>query len=302
MEDIPMWIRRAGLVVRAGCAWLFVAAAAIVAEPSSARAGFTQFFQLHATDYSQNSNSPPAAESSASYLARPTSTTSPDFTSVTLTPPVGSSFGLTESPAGSGFWDSGLFSHQFATNAQLDAAFPTGTYTLTGAGGSSPASATITYAQSAYPVTVPFLTGTTYSSLQGLDSSQPITLTWDAFVPSSLATSSSLFLTINGTSGTVFNQFLPTSATSVTLAANTFSPGAHYTFQLGWFSDVTSTNTAGTFLDNRFAYATTGAFTAAAVPEPSTLVLELNAGLMISLGVWRTTRRRRASVYASMIV
>ncbi len=264
---------------------VLAAIASTLAAAPAARAGFTQFFQRREIDYTQTSNAAPAAESQASYLTRPSSTISPDFTAVTLAPPVGSPLALSETSPGS--WDSGLTSHTFATQAQLATAFPIGTYTLTGTGGSAPLTASIAESQTSYPATQPFLTGTTYSSLQGLNPAHPLTLTWDTFTAGPGATTSSLFLTILGPSGDVFNQFLPTSTTSQLLPANTFQANASYTLQLGWYSDVTSTGAGGVSLDDRFVNLTSASFTSGTVPEPASLAM-IAAPLIIL-----TLRRRR---------
>ena len=274
---------------------VFTTLGAILAGASPARAGFTQFFQDHTVNYTQNSNSQPTTETGAYYLTRPTSTTSPDFTAVSLTPPVGSPFSLTEGTPGSGFWDSGLSSHTFATKALLDAAFPTGTYTLTGTGGSAPTTSTISYSQSAYSLSVPFLTGTTYSTLQGFNPSNPLTITWNSFLTGSVANSSTIFFSISGPSGSVYNQALSSLTTSVSLSANVFSPNTTYLYQLEFSNDIDGTDAGGVFLDNRFVFVTSGTFTtgsSVAVPEPSTIVLSLTACL-IGLGVSRSRIRRR---------
>jgi hypothetical protein len=273
-----------GFINWRGRAFFLAALAGLGLAAAPARAGFTEFFQLHEVDYTQTSNAAPAAESQASYLARPDATASPDFTAVTLTPPGGTAFAL--SSTGGGFWDSGLSNHTFATQAQLVTAFPTGTYTVTGTGGSAPTSASIAQTQSPYPASHPFLTGTSYSSLQGLNPTQPLTLTWDSFTPGGGAGSSTLFLTIFGSSGDVFNQFLPTSATSQLFPANTFQANTSYTLQLGWYSEIFSTAAGGVALDDRFGNTTIAAFTTG-VPEPATM------GMFAALLVAGLGRRRR---------
>jgi hypothetical protein len=78
---------------------------------------------------------------------------------------------LTPVASGSVFWQ---YFQSFSTKAQLDAAFPAGSYTLSATGGTSgPATATMSSAQSFYPQTVPFLNGSTFSNLQGLNPALP---------------------------------------------------------------------------------------------------------------------------------
>jgi hypothetical protein len=289
--------QRANTLLRASGILVLSALVSTLANASPARAGFSEFFLLHEVDYTQTSNSQPVAESRASLLAEATSTTSPDFATVKLTPPIGSLQSLTESPSGSGLWNTSFSSNVFATKSLLDAAFPTGAYTITGTGGSAPTTSTINDTQSAYPLSVPFLSGTSYSSLQGLNPSNPITVTWDSFQTGSIANSPYVFFTIIGPSGDVYNQILASTATSVSFSANTFSSNTAYSFQLGFVNDILSTDPSGVFQDNRFAYLTSGTFLSgpSSVPEPSTIVMSLSA-CVIGLGASHVRCRRRGAV------
>jgi hypothetical protein len=232
--------------------------AAVLSEAPAARAGFTSMFENYSVSYTQTSHLPPAAESSASFRVTANSTTNPNFTAVSLTVPVGSPLGLSGS---GGAWDTGLFSHTFTTRAQLDAAFPAGTYTLngTGAGVAAPTSVSIDYTQNAYP-------------------GQSFTFLWDSFVTGGVG-SPSLFFTITASNGSqLFNQFLPTNLSGIQFGPNFFSANTQYTYQLGWFNDITGTS-SGASTDLRFGFVTTGTFRT--VPEPTSLVLGLIAGLTV---------------------
>jgi hypothetical protein len=190
--------------------------------------------------------------------------------------------------------DSG--NQNFSTKAAMDGAFPFGTYTADVSGGTlGSKSVSLSYTADAYPTTAAF-TASTFTALQGLDSTKDNTLNLVPLVPSGLATGSFIFLNIidSSTNNTVFTEsFLPSSTTSILLAANTLSAGKSYKFDLD-YSDRIDLVSNGVLLDQGFDSRTGGSFvTASAVPEPGSLVL-LGIG-----GAWALVsglaRRRRGT-------
>lgn len=164
----------------------------------------------------------------------------------------------------------------YSTLSAFNTAFPTGTYTFTG----GTDTANFLYTADDYPQSTPYLTGTEFSSLQGMNTSQAFTFNFNPFVTGSKANASYIFFTIsNNTTGqTAFSDgFLSAATTSVTVAANTLIPGDSYTYDIDYSNRDTVTGTGGAsqpFLG--FDVRTVGNFTAAAAattPEPATAVL-----------------------------
>jgi hypothetical protein len=228
------------------------------------------------------------------------STGSNQYTSVQVTyPGPGSPITLTPTSATVLSFQTGFFS----TQAAMDTAFPTGTYTYT----TTPSSLTTTlsYSANAFTSTLPFLTGTTFSALQGMNAGAPFTFPFSTFTPNALTTTPFLFLTIfDNTSGTTpyNNGFLPATTTSLTVPANTLAPSHSFTYQLIYSDRVIPAQTPpGAAFPPQIGFdiRTLGSFTtAAAVPEPLSLLLFAQSGLFLA---WIIHRRRvqRAGVTPS---
>lgn len=143
---------------------------------------------------------------------------------------------------------------------------------------------------SAYPNAVPSLTGNSFSRLQGMDATRPITLVLSSY--SNPAPISAVYLV-------VFNPATDSAAyygvgeagtrTSFTLDAGTLVPGTDYQFQV-LFRNVSSDATATFDGDDitgfaEFHASTTGVFRTSPVPEPTSLAA-------LGLGVVALIRRR----------
>jgi hypothetical protein len=180
-----------------------------------------------------------------------------------------------------------------ANQAAMDAAFPMGTYSFTASNGGTTATATASYTADDYARSLPFLTGTNFSDLQGMNSTRPFTFQFSPFVTGPLASSSFIFLTIfDFTTGTfVFNAgFLPPTTTSVVLAANTLAPNHRFGYELDFSNRDLVTGIGARFAPQLgFDVRTTGTFQS--VPEPSSLCLVGIGGLIVA-GCW--SRRRKA--------
>jgi hypothetical protein len=197
-----------------------------------------------------------------------------------------------------------LFNFQttpISTRAALDTAYPFGTYTasVTNTVSGATNTDTIQYTQTAYTSSVPALTPSTYSGLQGLNVTHPFTFNFNAQTPNPLANVSYTFLTLFGPNGTSFaiGSFLSPGTTSVVLPANTLLPNTQYSFDLDFSDRITGTSTTATNI--LFDVRTDGTFTTAAVPEPCGLAL---AGIGLAGAAVRSRRGRKFRQWISALI
>lgn len=144
----------------------------------------------------------------------------------------------------------------FTSLSSLQAAYPFGTYTVTGIGNQSSTSS-VSYQANYFTSTVPFITN--YSSLNGFNPANDLTVHYNSFTPDPHLTTGFTFLTIwnANTHQVVFqDDFQSSSSTSDLIPANTLSPSTNYTFELD-FSDrlIVGSSTQG------FDMRTDGSFT-----------------------------------------
>lgn len=188
----------------------------------------------------------------------------------------------------------------FASKAAIDAAFPMGTYTFSASNGGPATTTALSYTSDDYAQTLPWLTGTDYTALQGMNPNAAFTFHFSPFTTGTQAAASYIFLTVTDlTTNTlvVNDSFLSPSTTSQTVAANTFKAGDQYQYQL-----IFSNRDFGTVVppgatfppELGFDFRTTGTFTPAAVPEPASLALLAQALAVPALiAVVRRARRGR---------
>jgi len=179
--------------------------------------------------------------------------------------------------------------------------YPFGTYTYSGTNGGGTDMASYDYTANDYPQSNPYLTGTDYTSLQGMSATQPFTFDFSPFVTGSTANESYIFLTIyDYTTSSSVNLpgagFLSPSTTSYVLAANTLTPGNSYGYEIIYdnrddFDNSVVTNTEfGAQL--AFDLRTDGTFTTSPLPEPSSYAALLAAAFV---GFVILRRRRNAA-------
>jgi hypothetical protein len=180
----------------------------------------------------------------------------------------------------------------FPTLAAMNTAFPTGTYTFTGSTMSTSDMASFDYTTDDYPKATPYLTGTDFTNLQGMNSTQAFTFHFNPDVPGTTASASYIFFTIydETTSSYVVNDgFLDPSTTSVTVAANTLTAGDTYDYEID-YSNRDFVPSPGATLDAQLAFdvRTDGVFTTAVstAPEPATVGL-LSFSLLAGLALGR---------------
>lgn len=182
----------------------------------------------------------------------------------------------------------------YTSKAAMDTAFPKGTYSLTANNDATSDHATtmFDYTADAYPQSQPYLTGTTFSDVHGMNPAAAFNFQFSPYVKDATTNDAELFFTIfdAATGDVVFGaEFQPDTTTGVTLPANTLLPNHDYNYDLD-FSDrvfVTSngaSNPAVLAFDTR----TDALFTTGPIPEPGSVAV-LGMGVMVAAG-----RRRRA--------
>nr|WP_316641297.1 PEP-CTERM sorting domain-containing protein [uncultured Roseateles sp.] len=183
----------------------------------------------------------------------------------------------------------------YATKADMEAAFPQGHYEYSLQPAGAAVAASFELGDDHYAQSRPFLDGSSYTDLQGLNAAAPVTLHFSAFATNGGASNSFVFFTLyDYTLGQfVFNDgFLPATTATELLPAGTLQPGHSFAYEL-IFSSRQMLPGDGTEQGAQvgFELRTSGLFSTAAVPEPQAAWLLL-AGLGLVASVVR--RRRQA--------
>jgi hypothetical protein len=210
-------------------------------------------------------------------------------------PDTGPSYALTSSDGGHSF---GLQSPTLPSQADMDAQFPLSSrYTFVLASGLASATATMDVGANHFAAAPPMLTGSSFSALQGMNTSQALSLSFNAFEAVPGATDEFIFLSFyDYTTATWLYPlgFAPRTTTGYTLDAGLLAPGHDYAFELIFSVRVSLPGDGADFAPQvGFDLRTNGLF-ATAVPEPATAALWL-LGLAALAGTSRrggSTRRR----------
>lgn len=148
-------------------------------------------------------------------------------------------------------------SSEFTLLSTMQAAYPFGTYTVTGVGNQIGSISSVSYQTNYFTSTVPFVTN--YGNLNGFNPANDFTVQYNSFTPDAHVTTGFTFLTIwnANTHQVVFHDdFQSPSSTTALIAANTLSPNTNYTFELD-FSDRLTVGSSTQGFDVR----TDGSFT-----------------------------------------
>ena len=227
-------------------------------------------------------NSTTATLSAAPYFFSLGADNASGFTSATATLPDGSTIGLPSSGPGAFNQNSPLFTSQ----AALQAAYPTGTYTISANGPSGPTSIAIQYAQDLFATTIPLVTN--FNTLAGVDPAKAIPISFSGFSVPAGATQGIIFFTV----GSYDAGFLPNTDTGTSILANTLAPDTTYTYQLDYSVRLGGYDSAtGDFSEQGFDLRTLGTFTTGAVPEPSTWAMILLGFVGIGFMAYRRTSK-----------
>lgn len=175
----------------------------------------------------------------------------------------------------------GLQSALYASQAEMDAAFPQGGYQYTLQGAGPALQASFVLGNDTYALSQPYLDGSSYSALQGMDASTAKSLALSPFAINPAASSSYIFFTVYDLTLAqfVFNEgFLPADSAVEVIPAHTLQADHQFAYEL-IFSSRVRLATPGANLDTEVGYErrATGLFSTAVavVPEPSTLWLSL---------------------------
>ncbi len=221
-----------------------------------------------------------------------------DFTAASFTPPGGVAQNIPFVSGSDYHFQTGAYS----TQAQMDTAFPTGTYSATGTGGAfGPKTTAFSYASDRYSASQPYLTGTDYSMLQGVNAKSAITLHFSPYIADSTVSDQFRFLTIfDLTTNTISyqNGFLPTTTNSLTIGASVLNSGDSFSYELIDSNRIVVPSTNSQFDTTLlFDRRTSGTFRTAvgAVPEPGigqfgSMVAIFGIGLSLYAGRKKTAR------------
>lgn len=179
----------------------------------------------------------------------------------------------------------------FASQTDMDTAFPFGTYAYTATGTPSDATS-FDFLSSFYP-SQPFLAGSDFSALQGMNPAAPFTFHFSPFAVDGGVTEQFIFFSIFDlvASTTVYSDgFLPRTTTEITIPAGTLLPEQPYLFSLTYSNRLFTPSPGAEFSAVLgFDLSVGGRFETglAQVPEPGSLVL------LTSGAGWALMRRLR---------
>ncbi|RYG20880.1 PEP-CTERM sorting domain-containing protein [bacterium] len=260
------------------------ASAAMVAASASAEVTF--YDVLKNVQYTQTSNAQPSTPVSWDFAARIFTNVDNDVTAGTVAFPGGSRNLTPNGPRLTRYFQPG-----FASEAALNAAYPTGEYVFTATAGTlAGQTGSLMVPDAVRPNEVPYLTGTSYDELQSAVEGQPVTVTWDPYTVPSPVTHELVFFQlfkdnvllheVSGVNG---------SFTSYTIDGAELVAGSSYRYSLFFdprfqVAKAGFNGTASSIVD--FDSITSGTFSVEAVPEPGSIAA-------LGVGVAAILRRRK---------
>jgi hypothetical protein len=150
----------------------------------------------------------------------------------------------------------------FATQAELDAAYPAGSYTVKG---SATTNETVNV-QDMYPDAIPTLTAASFEALAHATAG-PMTIYFNSFTPSPFATTSEIQFIVGLDTSTLCT--LAPSATSCTIDLSGLPPGPEQ-WSLGFTNEAAGVEADGVPTEVIYGYGTSGIANIGGVPEAST--------------------------------
>jgi hypothetical protein len=269
---------------------------AVCARPASAEILFVDLYRDQS--WEQTGDGASLTSLGAFFSARLYSSVPSEYDTVTMTyPGIGSPVGLTEDAPPSTTY---IYQTAFLSKATMDSDYPAGTYAFdaTNGGGTDAASVEYSFSDDNYPATTPFLTGTDFSDLQGMNASNPFTFHFSPYEPGSSFDEALLFFSVYDydLGAFVFQEgLLPPTTTELTVPGGTLTAGHFFSYELVYSNrtlidspDTTFPSTAGFDLRTRGNFSAVGS----PVPEPASMLM-LVQGLV--LGGWIVKRRRARS-------
>jgi hypothetical protein len=188
-----------------------------------------------------------------------------------------------------------------ASLSDLEATYPTGTYTFDVSGGTQPEKVVSqSYAGDAYPNT-PLVTN--FSALQGLNAADAFTVDLNGMVVSPNATpdvNNIYFFIYNAsTNAQVFSDAGPPTVTDFVIPGGTLAAGTSYYFNLVYDDRIVDTTGGDSpiTLTQFYDIGTAGDFTTA-VPEPSTWAMMLVGFVGLGYVGYRGSRKKSAAAVA----
>jgi hypothetical protein len=186
------------------------------------------------------------------------------------------------------------FSPSLNSLADLNAAYPGGTYTatLSNSVSGATASASLQYSPDAIPNAAPVITPATLPGFKLLNPAQPYTLAFNSFTADPQATKSYTEVEYQSSDGNqTVDLFLPPGTTSYTIPANTLEPNMQYFAYLNFENDFNGTDGPTTTIQQSYMLTQFSFNTGASVvvPEPTGLAL---AGVCLGGLAWRSWRRQ----------
>jgi uncharacterized protein (TIGR03382 family) len=259
-----------------------------------ASAQVTSYDAFRSQFMTQSSDSAPTSVDAYQFATRIFLTSPDDADSGTLTDPNNNAYSMTPQPGNFLFYGDASSANQ----SSEDSTYPTGMYTYTlngGTNGYDGNSATLQVMPTDFATTVPYLTGNTYSLLQGFDPSQSLALNWGDFADALGTSDRETFFSITNvaTGVTVYSNSNGADVyTGDEISAGELEANTTYQYSI-FFSSRFSENNGITYPNNAFFGAgslssfdigTSGTFTTA--PEPITLAV-------FGVGLLALRRRRR---------
>jgi PEP-CTERM motif len=262
-------------------------AAAALLAPAAAQAFDIDFIDAYRNQaFTQSANGAVLASAGAYYASTVYTLGGTAYTAGTVTPPGAAPLALAVQSS----TRYAYLSPTLASKAAMDAAVGSGSYAYSLSAAGPPVAASYSAGADAYALSLPYLAGSSFASLQGANAAAPISVQFSSFTVNPAAALSFIFFTVYDytTSQFVYEAgFLPATTSGLTLPAGTLQAGHAYAYELNFDSRVYSPAVGANF-DALLGYdlRTMGQF-ATAVPEPAPWAL-LGAGLA-ALGL-----RRRA--------